>query len=187
MSYSPQTGLTYIPANLAAFPFMAEEGLEAERHRLPARDRCRGDRDAGRPGVPPEEHRRHHRRARRVGPGGAEGGLARALQGTVERRHAGDRRQPGVPGHGDRAIQRLQRQGRQEAVVVPDPERGHRRADDLCDRRRAICRGSGRLGRGVGYRPGHPQLGQRAAAQHQPPAGVQARRNRQAAGGAEVP
>ena len=95
-----------------------------------------------------------HRRAGGVGPGEEEGSVEGHLQGPVERRHAGDRRQPGVPGHRDRAVRRLQRRHRQAAVDLPDPDRDHRRADDLCHRRRAVRRRARRLGRGVGHRAG---------------------------------
>ena len=51
-----------------------------------------------------------------VGPGGAEGSLARRPGQPVEWRHAGHRRQSGVPGHGGRPLRCLRRTQRQEAV-----------------------------------------------------------------------
>ena len=61
-----------------------------------------------------------------------------------------------------------------------------RRAGHLYDRRPAICRGDGRLGRRLGARARHPLRHFRAGPQRQPAARVQARRHGAAAGGAAL-
>ena len=61
------------------------------------------------------------RPADRLGSGEAEGGLAPGACLAVERRHAHDRGQPRVPGHGRRPLRRLQRHDRREAVGVSRP------------------------------------------------------------------
>src|SRR5690606_27829197 len=112
---------------------------------------------------------------------------ARAAPEPVERRAAVDRRRPRVPGQRRGQLRRLFGQGRQAAVVVLRPDRDHRPADHLHDRRRAVRRGAGRLGRGV------PALADRLpdravgpAAEHLAAAGVQARRYRSAATGPRI-
>ena len=102
--------------------------------------------------------------------------------GPWQRRRAGDGRQSGLPGHVDGRLRRLSRRHRREAVVDAGADRRDRRADDLRGRRRAIHRGDGRQGRRAsGCRTGAASLKSGAGAQHQPRAGVQARRNGNAA------
>lgn len=180
MSFSQQTGLVYIPANLAAMPYAAakdwkptdigfQTGMDGALTAAPADKAVR------------EGQGRHHRRADCLGSGQAEGSLARYFHRAVERRHAVDRGQPGVPGQCRWLFRRLQRRQGPEAVVVPDPDRGDRRADDLPGRWRTVCRRDGRLGRRVGHRHRRCRPQERRALQHQPPAGVQAGRQGPAA------
>ena len=101
------------PGQQRRLPVRRREGLAAERA------------SASRPGSTPAatampaipEVREqalagHHRRAGRVGSGGEEGSVAGRLRRAVERRHAGDRGQPRVPGQRARELRRLRRRHR---------------------------------------------------------------------------
>ena len=107
----------------------------------------------------------------------AEGSLARRARGAVEWRHAHHRRQSGVPGHGRRALRRLQRHHGREALGKPDRHRRGRGGLDLYARRPAICLDRGRLGRRVrSYRSGSPSC--RAPARSTPSRSAARRRCR---------
>ena len=85
----------------------------------------------------------------RLGPGAAEGGLASGTGVAVEWRHADHRGKPGLPGHGRRALHRLQRQERREALGVGH---GYRRGGGpvhLPGRWQAVCVDCRGLGRRV--------------------------------------
>ena len=108
MSFNPQTGLVYLPAQGVPLNLTPEKTFSAERgdarqirrHRGLER-RLHARRDAAEePAVRPPD---------RLGSGQAEGSLARRICRAVERRHADHRRQSGVPGHGRRTLHRLQR------------------------------------------------------------------------------
>ena len=149
MSFNPQTGLVYLPAQGVPLNLTPEKTFDAERRRRPANSpaaagwnrRLHAERHAAQePGV---------RTAAGLGSGQAEGSLARRARGAVEWRHAHHRRQSGVPGHGRRALRRLQRHHRREALGKPDRHRRGRGGLDLYARRQAICLDRGRLGRRV--------------------------------------
>ena len=148
------------PPTTPRFPYLADEGLEAERHRLPdrarhrARPRCRPINGSAR-----AAHRQPTTGALVAWDPVAQKEAWRVdLPRPVERRHAGDRGQPGVPGHRARAISSPTTPTAGGKLWSFPAQTGiDRRADDLCHRRRAVRRGARRLGRGVGHRAGHPR------------------------------
>ena len=146
MSFNPQTGLVYLPAqgvpiNLTPEKTFTHNAVDARQVRQRDGLECR---------LPAERHATQEPGVRTpagLGSRQAEGGLARRARGAVEWRHAHHRRQPGVPGHRRRALRRLQRHHGREAVGKPDRHRRGRRGLDLYARRQAICLDRGRLGR----------------------------------------
>ena len=175
MSFSPKTGLVYIPAQevgLAYIPPARSQdkvqqpigfntGIDMADGMLPHdpashRGRAKGDR----------------RRAGRVRSGGRQGTLARRLSRAVEWRHDGDRGQSGLPGHRDGRIPRLCRRFGQTALLLSRPVGRHGGGEHLCGQGRAICRGDERTRRLLSARGG--LCGRRIAdgAQHSARAGV---------------
>ena len=181
MSFNPQTGLVYLPAQNVPLNLTPEKTFE-QNAATPGKFGGTTGWNVGfiLNGMPPKAPA--YRPPARLGSGQAEGSLARRLSGAVERRHADDSRQPRVPGHGRRTLRRLRCDDRQ--VAVGDADR-HRRGGgglDLHARRRAIRLGRGRLGRRVRHRrPRH------AAAQPGHGLHLRARRQGAAAGVREVP
>ncbi|KAJ8138238.1 hypothetical protein OY671_008549, partial [Metschnikowia pulcherrima] len=86
------------PRAVCRVPLFSGQESEAFARRLQRGHRSGGERDAGRRQGPRRGARRHHRGDHRSGPGGAEGTSARQLPRPVERRPAGHRRRPAVPG-----------------------------------------------------------------------------------------
>ena len=116
MSFNPQTGLVYLPAqgvpvNLTPEKTFKQNAQDARQVRLPP--------PAGTSAscwMPTPPKTPAVRTAAGLGSGEAEGSLARGICGAVERRHADHRRQSGVPGHGGRALHRLQCHDRRKAL-----------------------------------------------------------------------
>ncbi len=152
MSFSPKTGLVYLPAQdngryyeqpktMAEFKQMQGDPVKAplpynlgvgsiDRNAEALRGSVQGP-------------------TARVGSGRAQTAMDGRVRRVLERRHARDRGQSRVPGHRRRRLHRLQRGDRREAVVVVGDD-GHRRAaDHLLDRRQAVCVGDGGMGRRV--------------------------------------
>ena len=151
MSFSPATGLVYIPTNHAIPFYRARPDWKESDDRLPDRPRCGKAHDARRPEGARGDPQAVRRRAGRVGSGRGPGGLVGALH----------------QGHGTAARSRpratwCSRAPRPANSVAYTADTGdklwsfptqtgvHRRADDLLDRRRAVRRDARRLGRGDG-------------------------------------
>ena len=113
MSFNPQTGLVYLPAQNVPLNLIAGEDTGRTTPTTPGKFAFGGlgwnlgfiaECDAAKePAV---------RTPACLGSGQAEGSLARGICRAVEWRHAHYRRQSGVPGHGRRALHRLQRHAR---------------------------------------------------------------------------
>ena len=102
------------------------------------------------------------------------------ISGAVERRHDGDRGQSGVPGHRARRFPRLCR-GYGEAVVqLPGPVGGDGGGQHLHRWWPAICRGDDRARRVLPARGGLCRRRVADGTEHRPRAGVQAGRHREA-------
>ena len=79
MAFDPKTGLVFIPANIAAFPYFPDSDWKPSKLGFNVGvDYGRGG-DAGDPRGARGRGRGDHRRTDRLGPGGAEGTLARPL------------------------------------------------------------------------------------------------------------
>ena len=127
MSFNPQTGLVYLPAQNIPVNLMDDKNWTYNGNQPGephgglgwnighVRQRRAAEEQAVRP-------------ADRLGPGAAEGSLAPGARLAVERRHADDRGQSRLPGHGRRALRRLQRHDRREALGVADRHRRRRGA-----------------------------------------------------------
>ena len=148
MSFNPQTGLVYLPAQGVPSTHgwrknwknnAKEPGKAAFRRWLEPGLHCSSD----------QPKSTAVRTADCLGSGEAEGSLARRICFAVERRHADDRGQSRVPGHGGRALHRLQRDDRRKTLGEAGRQRRGRGCLHLHDRRQAICFDRGRLGRRV--------------------------------------
>ena len=139
MSYSPLTGLVYIPALEAASYYKHDDKFEfRDRTWNTGLSTTRDPANAQTVADCCQEQRR--RFADRVGPRAAARGVACGLSARRQRRHAVDGRQARVPGLGRRASQRIRGGLGREAVVVRHAERNHGRPDDVRARRRAAHR-----------------------------------------------
>ena len=182
MSYSPQTGLVYIPAQQLPFPFLKDPefepgpigvnmGVDLAATSLPQDPKIKAAVLAGLQGF-----------LLAWDPVAAKAAWHADAAGSVERRYARHGRQPRVPGYRERRIHRVSRNRRREALVVPGANRRHRRADELCRRRTAVRDGARRMGRRIpaGGRRARLQVG--SSPEPQPGADVRARRRGGAAG-----
>ncbi len=175
MSFSPTTGLVYLPAQ------------DNGRYLRAAEDRCRVQADAGRsrqgaaavqPGTRLDRAQLREVRSAVQGPpagvgsGRPQAAVDRRVRRVLEWRHARDRRQPRVPGHRGRRFHRLQRRHGRQALVVVGDDRHRGAADHLFDRRQAIRVGDGGVGRRVFEEDG----------QLRPPADIHDRRHSVVAG-----
>ena len=151
MSFSPKTGLVYLPAQ--------DNGRYYEQPKTIGEfKRCRAIRE-GAAAVQPRRRpdRSQGRSVRRsvqgpiarLGSRRAQAEMDGGVRRVLERRHARDRRQSRVPGHGRRRLHRLQRDDRREALVVVGDDRHRRAADHVFDRRQAVRVGDGGMGRRV--------------------------------------
>ena len=123
MSFNPQTGLVYMPAQGVPVNLMDDKNWKHERATRPA------SRTAAWAGTWPCTLNAEPPKSKPFGRLVAwdpvqqkEAWRARARV-AVERRHAHHRRQPRVPGHRRRALRRLQRHDRREAVGGADRHR----------------------------------------------------------------
>ena len=154
MSFSPLTGLAYIPTSTAnSFSYAAEPTFNPRPGAMTgtvrpapsagasatAGDRSAADRRSGRT-----------RCARRVGSGRAADAMAHARRWRHRRRHARHCRQPGLPGLERRTSRRLQRrQGREAARDSNRTAQRHGTADHLSRGRQAVRRADGRCRHGA--------------------------------------
>ena len=115
MSFNPQTGLVYLPAQNIPLNLMDDKDWKFNEN-APARPHAALGWNTAHVHQRRAAQEQAHGPPGRLGPGGAEGSLGRGARLAVERRHADHRRQPGVPGHGRRSPRRLQREDRREAV-----------------------------------------------------------------------
>ena len=146
MSFSPKTGLVYLPAqdngryfeqpgkwNPADFKAMQGDPTKAPlpyNLGLGAIERNTEKYDDSVQGPPA-----------RVGSDRAQAAMDRRVRQLLERRHARDRGQPRVPGHGRRRLHRLQRDDRREAVVVVGrPPASSRRRSRIRSTASSTCR-----------------------------------------------
>jgi PQQ-dependent dehydrogenase (methanol/ethanol family) len=137
MSYSPKTGLVYIPAMEYPIVYSNQDPFEIHPGRWNT-----GVAFLDPPALPDDPAARRAALSAMIrGALGSEAPLA------VERRHAGDRRQPRLPGNGARRTRGLQRRPGRAALGLPDAPQCPRRADDLPRQRRAVRRRPGRLWR----------------------------------------
>ena len=103
------------------------------------------------PAVRERRARRHARRADRLGSGRPARGLAASISRAVERRRALDRGRARLPGQRRPAISPPSTPPTGAQLwTLPGADRDRRRAGHLHDRRPAICRGDGGLGRRLG-------------------------------------
>ncbi len=175
MSFSPATGLVYLPAQdngryyeqpktVAEFKQMQGDPVKAplpynlglgsiERNSERVRSALQG---------PPAG----------VGSGRPQAAVDGRVRRLLEWRHARHRRQPRVPGHRGGRFHCLQRRHRRQALVVVGDDGDRRAADHLFDRRQAIRFGDGGVGRRVFEEDG----------QLRPPADVYDRRHSVVAG-----
>ena len=158
MSFNPQTGLVYIPAQNIPVRLVEEKtwthnaNAPGQLHSAPwleprLQPRCGATKEPA------------FRTPACLGSGQAEGSLARGICRAVEWRHADDRRQSGVPGHGRRALHRLQRHHGREALGDAGGHRRGRGTLNLHHRRQTIRVDRGRLG----WRIRDPATGYRTA------------------------
>jgi quinohemoprotein ethanol dehydrogenase len=169
MSYSPKTGLVYIPANEAGQPFNA-----ASKDWAPSKVGFQTGLDISPVATPAVAQVRDNGFIAGVGPHCRQAALAGRISDAVEWRNAGDRRQSRLSGNGGRRVSRLCGGYGQTALVFPDADGRHCGADHLCGQGAAICCNPGWLGRG--FRCGTAELPDAESRDHpeyQPDAGVQ--------------
>jgi quinohemoprotein ethanol dehydrogenase len=164
-----------------ALPLRRRRELQAAPRRLEHRRRRGEERTARGPGAVPRHPLHPEGPPRRLGPGRPARSLARPVRWPLERRRAGDRRRPCLPGQCQRPVPGLPGRDGQEALELRRPDRGDRRAGQLQRRRSAVRGGDGRLRRRVPAQLG--VRGQPARHAERARAGVQARRRRDAAQG----
>ncbi len=137
MSFSPKTGLVYLPAqdngryyeqpgtwNPSEFKPMSTDPSKGTAALQPrARRRSGATLEAYE--IPVQGP------AARVGSDRAQAAMDGRVRQLLERRHARDRGQPGIPGHRRRRFHRLQRDDRREALVIMGHDRHRRAADHL--------------------------------------------------------
>ena len=120
MSFSPLTRLAYFPVIEAGFAFIPVDEDEGQHDWLEYRHRSQRRQPAQRP----QGARRHQAAAQgtpgRVGSGGAEGSLARAVRTSVEWRNARDRGQSRVSWQRDGRVRGLSRDRWTETLVGAD-------------------------------------------------------------------
>ena len=172
MSFSPTTGLVYIPTNESAFLYAS-----ATKDWKPTKIgfQIGIDLAATAPTVDPKAAAAAA--ATNTGalvawdPVAQAPALGDQAPRTMEWRYARHRRQPGLPGNRGRRVSRLCRRQRQAAMVLCDTNRGHRSADQLFGEWHAICRGAGRMGRRMGFVCWRHVTQERRRAQHLSDAG----------------
>ncbi len=143
MAFSPQTGLVYIPVTETYMAYSAGGAT--------IRPRAGSAPVSWAPGKNASDGRicrcPFEGLADGLGSGGAARSLAHPERAEGQRRRAGHRRQPRVPGQDRYDLCRLSRRYRREGLGDAGAERADRRADLLHGRWRAIYRGQRRLGR----------------------------------------
>ena len=167
MSFSPQTGLVYLPTNYGSYPYVAELGAKMGNQLLGINIRKRPEGTAPKTTGPALL-------SDGLGSGEAEGRLD-ADRGHQPCGNHGDRRQPGVPGQRAAQLQRLSGRYRRESLVGGYPGGNYRRSGELCHRRPAVC------GRG-GCRTVRIRRWRLLGAELRAPACLQARWHHRAAG-----
>ena len=152
MSFSPETGLVYIPDPQAELHVHARRRLHAlaadhESWHPPGR---RAGGSGAQAAATAGDAGQRRRPAHRVGSRRAARGVARRARGRGQWRRAVHGGRPRVSGDRHRRVHGARRQERYAALVGPDADGRDRRADLLHGRRRAIRRDHGRHRRVVG-------------------------------------
>ena len=148
MSFSPRTGLVYLPSFELGFPYVADANFTPRQLAVNL-----GHRPAPRVALPDDakvKRRSAQGRSRppgRLGSRATEKSLGRRARCRLEWRRAVDCRQSRVPGRGERGLLGIRRNDWIEALVIRGTG-GHRRATCfLRSRQRPVRRGARRLGR----------------------------------------
>jgi quinohemoprotein ethanol dehydrogenase len=180
MAFDPKHGLVFIPAQIAAFPYVPSGAdLEGLVDRLQRRRRYGRRRDARRSQGPRRCREGDARRADRVGSDQAAGALDGRLSLGQQWRRAGNRRRARPAGRFSKGHFNVYAAADGKKLWSMPVQTGVMAAPITYSiGGAAICRGDGGLGWRLLARAGR---GQRPDPQHQPAARVQARRHRQAA------
>jgi quinohemoprotein ethanol dehydrogenase len=148
MSFNPQTGLAYLPAQNIPVNLMDDKDWKFDQNAPGRPHAALGWNTAMSINAEPPKSKPFGRLVA-WGPRGAEGGLGCGLRLALERRHAHHRRQPRVPGHGRWPPGGLRGEDRREAVGNGHRHRRGGRAHHLHGRRQAVRVGRGGMGRRV--------------------------------------